>query len=460
MSEPIDLVALDRDVRRAATQLERSRAKLATDEGRAAARHEDPFAAVRHVAGQATYARLADLSPSAHERDLRDGLLRAVYELLQARIGFDLELDAMDAAHEVPAEVLRRARANDAEVPSGSTFASAWPAFVLETHLPRSADGLARAADLASGVASARKEQRSRRFEVARRLGLDHPLAPSVEGPAATFFDAARVLLQATEPLAEHVLKEARAAVDPPWRPSHMLALAHARDAIDGWPAQLTVRWLDDVFGALAPRGCPMRRLPATVGAASFLRAATRYGEALRLGGTARTLPYALARDPYPTQAFRFGFLFAVAMTESAFGRKVLGLSARVASAQSRALARTMFLQTRAMIARVLMNETETSSASLFEELGARVFGTPLPDALRDAWPDPRPWELARFRALLSVLAFRKDMVERFDEDWFKNPRAGAHLTSLACGPVFPAEPFELGEAASKLAAAFEERLG
>jgi dienelactone hydrolase len=41
--------------------------------------------------------------------------------------------------------------------------------------------------------------------------------------------------------------------------------------------------------------------------------------------------------------------------------------------------------------------------------------------------------------AATSAQGLLADLVDRFDEDWFANPRAGAHLASVACGPV--AEP-------------------
>ena len=49
--------------------------------------------------------------------------------------------------------------------------------------------------------------------------------------------------------------------------------------------------------------------------------------------------------------------------------------------------------------------------------------------------------------------------VERYDEDWFRNPRAGSHLTSLACGPAHDDDPITEG-APLALARVFEQALG
>lgn len=87
-----------------------------------------------------------------------------------------------------------------------------------------------------------------------------------------------------------------------------------------------------------------------------------------------------------------------------------------------------------------------------------RVFGAPLPSALRDAWPELRRDESARFVAALRAHGFVRDLVARHDEDWFENPRAGAELAQIASGPVFDATPPE-EDAAAAVARAFEEAL-
>jgi hypothetical protein len=50
-------------------------------------------------------------------------------------------------------------------------------------------------------------------------------------------------------------------------------------------------------------------------------------------------------------------------------------------------------------------------------------------------------------------------MVDRFDEDWFDNPRAGMRLSSMAAGPVWSGEVVE-ADSVRVLARAFEEALG
>ena len=471
--EEIDLLSFDRDVRRAAGRVEQLRGWLAngTPEARERARSFDPFDGVRHTATMSSYRSLKELEPSLLDVPLRDGLLRWVHELLQARIGADLALADADACHALDpqlhashvAEAKRvagaRAAGGAAEEQNAElhTYADAFAAIVRAPDPSRAAAALDRAGQLAAPVAAVRKERRDRRLEAAQRLGLSHPfaLATSIDVGAA-----ARALLDATEPLAVELLGASRKKAEFPWRASSAIEVGQARDARDGWPSRLSQRWLDEAFKALAPRGADAGSLPEPLGAASFLRAATSWGFAWRTASAPRSMPFGLARDPYPVAAFRFGFALAYAVGEPSFQKHVLELPSRLANGQVRALRLTMFHHARLVAARALLASESHVSSTTFEELGIRLFGAPLPEAMRDAWPDSRLTDASRLVALLGTKAFvTSQLVDRFDEDWFRNPRAGKHLTSLACGPAFDADPIPEGAAAA-LARVFEEALG
>jgi hypothetical protein len=312
-------------------------------------------------------------------------------------------------------------------------------------------------------VAAVRKERQTRRFEVARRLGLSHPFALVTSRPITELEASARELLDRTEALSTEILRDARRRSEAPWTAASTMHLALARDAVHGWPAHLGVRWLTDAFGPVFQRAPgALAGLPSALGGASFLRAAHAWGFAFRSLGTARSLPFALARDPYPTAAHRFGNAFAVAVAEPSFQRRILELPARLAIAQARSLRTSLFFATRTQAARFLLASRENVDASTFEELGVRVFGAALPNSMHHAWPEPRIDEASRLLALLSSQAFVRGLVSRFDEDWFRNPRAGAHLMSLACAPMWEEHvPTEgTNDDASALARFFEESIG
>lgn len=473
--DAIDLVAFDRDVRRAAGRLEQLRGWLSvgTKEARDHARAFDPFDGVRHTATMSSYKRLAEQVPSVLDEPLRDGLLRWVHELLQARVGHELVLADADAAHALDPRLAKSrlvlaekaAALRDATGAAGPTvqadvaahtYAGALATMIAAPDPSRAAGALERAGDLAAPVAAVRKERRERRFEAARRLGLAHPYALASKSDVGAL---ARSYLDASEPLAVELLKVARKTAEGRWYASSAIQSFLARDAREGWPAYLTQRWLDDVFKALAPRSADAGKLPEALGGASFVRAATTWGFGWKTAGAPRSMPFALARDPYPAPALRFGFAMAHVVAEPEFQRRLLELPARLAKAQSRVLRRSMFHESRVIAARALFATEEQVTPSLFEEMSSRLFGAPLPGPMRDAWPDPRTGDPTRLLALLGTRAFLAHVVDRYDDDWFRNPKAGTHLTSLACGPAFDGEPLPDG-AAQATARAFEEALG
>ncbi|MCL2723772.1 MAG: hypothetical protein FWD69_04985 [Polyangiaceae bacterium] len=448
MNDPVDLLALDRDVRRAHERVFGMRATLDTAEGRLRARSFDPFEDLRRVAGRTTFFALRERAPSAHDAPLRDALVRWTYELLQARIDQDLAIDDADAVHE-----------------GLETYFKAWRAILTSDTLTRAALALERAGELSTRVSGVRNERRARRWEIARRLGLTHPSALATARLPSDLSGFARSLLDRTDLLAADVLKQARRRADiGSSAPSAAFAmrLALARDAGMGWPAHLGARWLSEAFRALHTHPIDLRtvpKLPLPLGAASFLRAACAWGFAVRTSAPPRSLPFALSRDPYPASAHRFGFAFASAVADPVFQRKVLGLPARVAASQARSLTISMLLFARTLAARWLLSVSERTDCATFDELGERVFGAPLPPSLHGAWPKDRIDEPSRLFALLGTLSFVRDLRNRFDEDWFFNPRAGTHLMSLACAPAWDDEPIAENVPA-RLAQGFEEALG
>jgi hypothetical protein len=133
-----------------------------------------------------------------------------------------------------------------------------------------------------------------------------------------------------------------------------------------------------------------------------------------------------------------------------------------VASSQARLLARSALLDARLHAARLLLgDEAVYAPAETFGELGPRLFGAALDPRLRGAWPAARLDEPARLVGLLQSPAMFHELRERFDVDWFRNPRAWEHLGALAAAPARePVDAASLDGQASLLARAFEEALG
>jgi hypothetical protein len=468
-----DLLSFDRDVARGASALARWREGLVRDPEAHAG--DDPLADVRRVAGKSAWDALRLLAPSAADVPLRDALRPWVYALTQARIGGPDEVAWARSATSARGRF-------EGEPPRRVSWRDAWRGVAAAKTPAEARLWLDAAADGSTGLAEIALSRASRRMEVARRLGLEHPWSPLVPVDAGALRAAARRLLDATEDLSRAVWKSALregAGV------AGVLQAAVARDAGEGWPARLTARWLEETF-ASATRGLTIELppMPATFGASSFARGLYAFGYAVRAGpgspstGRAST-PYALARAPAFVDAHRFAFLFAALPADPEWQVRALGLGRRGALAQARVLGRTALLDARLHAARLLLgDEAAFAPRDLFDEIGPRLFGVSLDARLRGAWPLAHEDEPARMLALLDAQSFAASLRDRFDVDWFRNPGAWAHLRARAAGPAAegPLAPREMpalpaaGQAsvaagglearASSLARAFEESLG
>jgi hypothetical protein len=443
--DPNDLASLDRDVARArAAWVKWRRALMQDPEAHA---DEAPLDRLRHVAGQGTYDALAGDDPH------RVALRRWVYALLQARIGQPLDVEMARAAAETSARhALPR--------PHLVSWNEAHRGLLAAETVAERAAWLESAEERGPALAAIARRRRERREEAAKRMGFgaEGPLfAASPEVLSA----AAEALLARTDDLARDELARARRRADLPTDPPLLIdavTLAVARDAPEGWPANLSVRWLEGVFGDVA-RGLKLGALvlPEALGASSFARACAAFGAALRVAGAAPSLPFAMAQDPEPTAMHRFGCVFGALPASAAFQRRVLGNVARIADAQARVLARTALLGARLEAARLLLGDAP--SADRYEELTSRLFGAPAPRALRGAWPSVPGDVRARFVGLVTAAALAKDLVERFDVDWFANPRAATHLRAIASGPGNEPLPEDLAPHVGGVARAFVEAL-
>jgi hypothetical protein len=450
--DPSDLASFDRDVARAFSAWRAWRRDLARDPPKY--RDDEPLERWRHVAGQSLYVQLGELSPSAADVPHRDALRRWVYALTQARIAHPLDAEMAVAEHEKSAH---------ATIPVAhlASFHEAWRG-ILEgaTAFERRA-WLDTACMRGPAIASIARRRSERREEAAHRMGLADEDALFVV-PRGALVTAALALLTRTHDLAQQILREARKRgsydEDPPLAVD-ALAIGVARDAPEGWPARLTWPWLDATFG-LFTQGLRLEAVHvlAPIGASTFARACASFGASLRVAGASPVLPFALARDPQFTAMHRFACVFGALPASSAFQRRVLGNGARVASNQARILAGSALLYARLEAGRYLASRAPGTIP--FEDLTARLFGAPLPRALAGAWPRVDDDAPARLLGLLTAPSLASDLVERFDEDWFANPRAALQLRAIASGPAVEDTPADLAASVTLLTRSFERGCG
>ncbi len=283
-----DLLALDRDVARAAKALASWRAVLADRPDEAA--ESDPFDGLRVVAAKSTWERLGELSPSAADEPLRAALRRWVLALVQARVG---AVDDVAWAREAAT-----ARGlYEGERHWRVSWREAWRGLASGRSAAEARLWLEAASDAAAPLAPVARLRSARRAEVARRMGLAHPWAPVASVDLGRLRASAARFLERTDDLSRAVWRESLGA-EP--GVAAVLHAAVAREAGDGWPARLTPRWIEEQFGA-GVRGLPLDlpALPATLGAASFARALALFGHAFRVASAQRSLPFALASEPW-----------------------------------------------------------------------------------------------------------------------------------------------------------------
>lgn len=484
-----DFSSLDDQVRGAAKEVERVTRDLSkTKDDRDLARRFGPFTQAPHreAAGQTTFNLLRDKAgASPLEEAHRCALQRWVLELLQTRVSWELIVDLADAAHAVDPSSSPSSRKPQDEVQPTKTYAEAHQALIEAEH-PTAADrALARLDQLALPVLAVKNELRSRRQEASRRLGLDHPLSllSAVRSPLE-IQAVARSFLDQTELLAGELHRSARRRVG---LESSAAALTiwdgFGRDAQEGWPAHLGARFFEDVFRAIIST----ERVPrsastfAPLGAASFSRAAMHWGYALRLGATPRSLPFALARDPYPIEAIALGDVLGITIGQRAFAKRKLGLATRSADQHFRVLSRVMFQDLRVIAAKTVLAASATRmDAQEVIDLSRRVFGGPLPANLAALWShgeglSASPSSLSssssspspvQFLAALRADLVHRTLMDRFDEDWFDNPRSATHLASIGAGPVWSGGDADVMSALldaphlARMVKTFEECLG
>lgn len=210
------------------------------------------------------------------------------------------------------------------------------------------------------------------------------------------------------------------------------LGLAHQ----EGWPARLSSDSLLRLIHAPELfRGVSLAlgTLPARLAPASFLRAAYQIGRALSLAWAPSDRPLILLRDPDDVVGHRLGFLFVLCQLSRAFDQKMLHLDRRVVNERRRSASQLLLGIVVSATLRAKLHELgleRRPTASEVDEVSACVFQEPLDAASVFVWFCARRDEAARLAGLYEAAASYQELVDEFDEDWFRNPRALEKLRS------------------------------
>ncbi|AUX27931.1 hypothetical protein SOCEGT47_085310 [Sorangium cellulosum] len=444
----LDLLRLDRDVARAARawraavrDLRRAPAPADADPespgaAEAAARLRNPLDPFRRVSSRTTYleltgqtpglgAELGIASPRPPAPPDPTGLAAPLADWVHA-----LTLERVVWADRVRLAAAWRAASIAIDLPEPARMSPREARLGLladptDAGRRRFAEALARGA---GAVADAARILVERRHEAARRLAEGSLRAIEIPGdPPDAVLDAAEALLRRTESMIDRA---------PTWHDA--LGRAVGRDAASGWPARLTPRWIEELFRATPLTeglAIDLGPLPRPLGAASFARALARFGAALALASGGGS--FALAHAPFDLRRARRAALFGGLVADPVFCARALGLGRGRALDQARATARGLLLSLRLDAARAslvfraghdggehVLLRSSRDRGDRFEEATARALGAPIPGALAGVLPALEPDAAVRLAGALLGARDRRDMIERFDEDWFRNPRA------------------------------------
>lgn len=421
------LLEIDRDV-------EKVHRALLCSEG-TVGEEDDPFEVARYVSGKTTYDALMAMSPGVTDTPLRDALVLWVVFLLSKRV-------------ERPAvRTLRRALSvkatTQAGTPPRTVSAREVPEGLLASRTEaEAAPWIAAWAERAPELVQHARTVSDRREEIARRLGIacvDDLLLLDKSRDLATY---AAALLDETDSL--------WASLHPGDASARSIApTLAARDAGTGWPAHLTVRWFGEIFpdasrsGFALPKG---ERLPTPLGATSFARALEHFG---RHGAPRqKSLAFTLSREPVSTSAYVRGLLLSSVVLTPSFQKRILSVGGTTLSAQLRLLWKAALWDVRLASARVLVH-----AGAGDEDVPRRIFGH-VPQGF--VFPLPQEDALVRLSAQWRARDLTLSCVQRFDEDWFRNPRAWPELATHR----EQSREFSPREQAAALARTFEKELG
>ncbi len=307
---------------------------------------------------------------------------------------------------------------------------------------------------LAPGLLEPLVEEELRRRELAEELGPVAACCLRIDDDAVAIADR---FLADTADEAEDLLKFGlrccgRETRTPTWVDA--LAVRRAADSAEGWPGTLTPRWFAELArgtalfeglkidarvdaGRLGPRAdeSALRLTPPT-GAWTFARALHAVGVELRLVGRDPRVPFSVHHQPHDVRALAFGEAFAQLVTTPAFHSRARGLAHSKAELAARRLGTTRLLERRHLALRVALapdlHRGRRRFVEAFADRAGAAIGGETPRELASLLGGPGvlgPAEdAARVRSFAAGDALAQELREKFDVDWWRNPKAASWI--------------------------------
>ena len=216
-----------------------------------------------------------------------------------------------------------------------------------------------------------------------------------------------------------------------PRDPAQSLQAAMAVDACRGWPARISAPSMAALLGDRCWLERPHVREPAwpqLIGPTSFVRALDQLGQELARAWAPDDYPYAVGHDPWHLAEFRLGCVIASLVVNENWLRRVLGLSKDQANAQARALTRTLLHTSLCLSLKLRLRraaiESEPALSLAYAEQTMEVLGSEWPTSFAGHLPRLRIDDAQRLLGLWLGLSDHMRLIQTFDEDWYRNPRA------------------------------------
>lgn len=224
------------------------------------------------------------------------------------------------------------------------------------------------------------------------------------------------------------------AAISSELLPRQLIALleaALADSASQGWPARIAAQSMAGLLGDAAwLKRVTLREpeWPRLIGPTSFMRALHQLGKELARASATPAYPFVIAHDPWNLSEHRLGFLLASLTTNDDWQQRVLGLRKDRARAQARALSLTLLQASREHCLRLRLRGSAIRSTdalrSTFAEQTSSVFGFEFPNEFAGQLPRIRDDDAQRLLGLWHGLADHARLIQIYDVDWYRNPRA------------------------------------
>jgi hypothetical protein len=210
-----------------------------------------------------------------------------------------------------------------------------------------------------------------------------------------------------------------------------LLEVALADAASQGWPARIAAQSMAGLLGDSAWLDRVTLRepnWPRLIGPTSFMRALQQLGKELARAWAPSAYPFVIAHDPWNLSEHRLGYLLASLPVNEDWQQRILGLRKDRAASQARALSLTMLQASRELCLRLRLRAPAIKSAdalrSAFAEQTNSIFGFEFPNEFAGYLPRICDDDAQRLLGLWHGLSDHARLIQSYDVDWYRNPRA------------------------------------